>query len=126
MSLSAFTIAEVRGSGSDTACGGLFDPSQTTGMFTDGAATSATGNSPVFTSASYNFAAGDAGAYVYIGAGTNWLPGWYKIASVASNAATLTASVGNVMGSTGGGTASPTVLNTAAGCASTASPTGAT
>src|SRR6185503_9870086 len=88
------TIFEVRAAGSDTANGGFFDPGQTAGMNTDGAATSATGNSPVFSSASYNFVAGDVGAWVYIALGTNWTPGWYQIASVASNVATLTATIG--------------------------------
>ena len=92
-------------------------------MATDLAATSATGNSPVVTSATYNFAAGDIGDYVFIKSGTNWIPGWYKIASVASNAATLNAAIGQVVlytNSTVG------VLNTAAGCATTASPTAGT
>lgn len=89
-------------------------------MFTDGAATSATGSSPVFSSASYNFVAGDVGAWVYIGAGTNWTKGWYQIASVAANAATLSAALGaGVLDAYAG-------LTTVAGCATTASPTGAT
>lgn len=119
MALSATTIFYNDTGGSDSANGGAFDPGQTAGMFADGAATSATGNSPVFSSASYNFAAGDVGHWVYIASGTNWTPGWYQIASVASNVATLTASVGNA------------VLvghrpSTVAGCATVASPTGAT
>lgn len=94
-------------------------------MLTDGAATSATGASPVFSSASYNFVAGDVGAWVFIASGTNWTPGWYKIASVAANAATLSAAIGAaVKGS--GATTSAIVPNTVAGCATTASPTGAT
>jgi predicted transcriptional regulator len=32
--------------------------------------------------ASYNFVAGDVGAWVYIASGTNWTPGWYKIARI--------------------------------------------
>lgn len=120
MALSGSTIWECWSTGSSTLNGGGFDPSQTAGMFTDGAATGATGNSPVFTSASYNFVAGDVGAWVYVASGTNWTPGWYQIASVAANAATLTASVGGAVDKT---LRSP---NTAAGCATTASPTGAT
>jgi len=89
MALSATTIFEVETGGSDTLNGGAFDPGQTAGMLTDGAATSATGTAPVFTSASYNFVAGDVGAWIYIASGTNWIPGWYKISSVGSNAATL-------------------------------------
>jgi hypothetical protein len=77
----------------DTAGGG-FDYSQTAGMATDLHCTVGTSSAPVCTSASYNFVSGDVGHWLYIASGTNWYPGWYKIASVASNAATLTASVG--------------------------------
>ena len=95
MALSAFTIAEVETGGSDSANAGLFDPSQVAGGgFTDGAATVATSAAPVFTSASYNFVAGNVGAWLFIASGTAWIPGWYKIASVASNAATLGAGIG--------------------------------
>lgn len=121
MALAATTIAEVWTTGSDTLNGGLFDPGQTAGMFTDLAVTSATGNSPVATSASYNFVAGDVGAHLFIGAGTNFTPGWYKIASVAANAATLNATLGQaiLLGP-------PTIPTTVAGCATVASPTGGT
>jgi len=117
--LSGSTIWEVETGGSDTLNGGAFDPSQTAGMNTDGAATSATGTAPVFTSASYNFVAGDVGAWIYIASGTNWTAGWYKISLVASNAATLNATIGQAVLKAG----TPT---TAAGCATTASPTSAT
>lgn len=128
MALSANTIWDIRTTGSDTANGGAFDPSQTAGMFTDGAATSATGSSPVFSSASYNFVAGDVGAWVYIASGTNWTPGWYQIASVASNQATLSAAIGAAIQGTVNGvnTRFPDHASTAAGCATTASPTAAT
>lgn len=120
MALAATTIAEIRTGGSDTANGGLFDPSKVSaGGWTDGAATSATGNSPVFTSASYNFVAGDVGAWLYIDSGTNWTPGWYQIASVAANAATLSAALG------AGVLAGNTGMTTVAGCATVTSPTGA-
>jgi hypothetical protein len=120
MALTEYVVWEVLpASGSDSACAGGFDPSQTAGMNTDGAATSATGSAPVFSSASYNFVAGDVGAFVYIAAGTNWIAGWYQIASVASNAATLNATSGQF-------TLANNTLSTAGGCASTASPTGAT
>lgn len=125
MALSASTIWEVQTGGSDTTNGGAFDPSQTAGMFTDGAATSANTSAPVFTSASYNFVAGDVGAWLYVASGTNWLAGWYKIASVAANAATLTATAGLAVLKTSAGNAVGT-LSTATGCATTASPTGAT
>lgn len=119
MALSATTISEVESGGSDTANGGLFDPGQTAGMLTDGTATSATGNAPVFSSVSYNFVAGDAGAWVYVASGTNWTAGWYKIASVSANAATLNATIGAAV-------TAAMMPSTVAGCATTASPTGAT
>lgn len=122
MAIPAGQIWEVESGGSDTANAGGFNP-LSSGMATDGAATVATGSSPVFTSASYNFVSGDVGAWLFIKSGTNWTPGWYKIASVASNAATLSAGVGNAV--LLGGT-QPSGLNASAGCASTASPTGAT
>lgn len=58
-----------------------------------------TGNTsaPVVQSASYNFAAGDVGHWVYVSTGTNWYPGWYQIQSVASNKATLSAVAGSTM-----------------------------
>jgi hypothetical protein len=90
------------------------------GFPTDGAATLATSSAPVFTSASYTFVAGDVGAFIYIKSGTNWTAGWYPIASVSGGAATLTASIGAAVLDTNKG------LNTAAGCATTASPTAAT
>lgn len=80
--------------------GGGFDPTLTGGMLTDGTVDSNTGNTaaPVFSSASYNFVAGDVGKMLFIGAGTNCVPGWYPIASVASNKATLTASIDTTLG----------------------------
>lgn len=121
MSFNAAAILIVRTGGSDNNGGG-FNPANAN-MATDGAATSATGASPVFSSASYNFVAGDVGARIFIKSGTNWIPGWYTIASVASNQATLTASAGNATlfdGTNASG------VSTANGCATTGSPTGAT
>lgn len=112
-------IWEVRNGGSDTANGGGFDPGRTAGMYTDGAATSATGNSPVFTSA-YSFVTADEGAWIYIASGTNWQPGWYQIASVSGGAATLKAAVGEAYYACDyGGTATtlnPVYVSTVAGC----------
>lgn len=119
MALTASCQIEIRTTGSDTICSGAFDPTQTAGMFTDGAATSANTSAPVFTSASYTFVAGDVDAYVFIGAGTNWTRGWYKIVSVNAGAATLSATAGGYQPYAGS-------TNTSAGCASVASPTGAT
>lgn len=118
MALTAGTIQEVQRTGHDTANGGFFDPTNGN-MAADGAATSATGSSPVFTSASYNFTASDVGAWLFIKSGTNWIPGWYPIVSVSANAATLNAAVGSVV-------LRSFVLNTTAGCATTGSPTTAT
>lgn len=122
MALSASTVFQIQSTAtaSNVNSGG-FNPANTN-MLTDGAATSANGNSPVFSSASYNFVAGDVGHWVYIKSGTSWTPGWYQVASVAANAATLSAAIGqgiqvnnNLYGT-----------NTVAGAATVASPTGAT
>lgn len=102
--------------------GGGFNPANTL-FISDATATSATGNSPVISSASYNFAAGDVNAWVYVASSANnWTPGWYKISSVASNAATVNAAIGAAV------TLANAVYgtNTVAGCATTASPTGGT
>lgn len=91
---------------------------------TDLTATSATGDSPVVSSATYTFVAGDVGHFLWISAGSNWTPGFYEIASVAAGAATLSAAVGAATQYT---SASRTWLpSTVAGCATTASPTGGT
>ncbi len=122
MALAATTIHDVRTTGSDNN-GGSFDPGNS-GFSTNGAATSANTSAPVFTSASYDFVAGDVGHWLYVKSGTNWTPGWYQIASVAGNAATLTAGVGTA-GQGAAGLAAD-AINTVAGCATVASPTGAT
>jgi hypothetical protein len=122
MALGAATIVDVRNGGSDTANGGTFNPGAA--FATDLTATSATGNSPVVSSASYNFVAGDVGTWLYIKSGTNWTPGWYQIASVASNQATLSAAIGAALQGPSGQVA--TNANTVAGCATTASPTAGT
>lgn len=129
MALSATTIWEVEDGGSDTINGAAFDPGQTAGMATDGAVTLANTSAPVFTSASYNFVAGDVGAWVFIPSGTNSIPGWYKIASVAANAATLNGTIGQGVVSIGVLGSSITLglmPSTTVGCATVASPTGLT
>ncbi len=118
MTFTASSVWMVRNGGSDANNGGGFDRG-VSGMASDGSATSATGSAPVFSSSSYNFVAGDVGHWVYIKSGTNWIPGWYLIASVAANAATLTAGIGTVTMNAGG-------LNPTTGCATTASPSSAT
>lgn len=94
MAFTSSAVWEVWSNGDDS-FGGGFDPG-VAGFPTDGTTDANTGNtaSPVFSSASYNFVAGDVGAWVYIKSGTNSIPGWYKIASVASNKATLNATAG--------------------------------
>src|SRR6185369_12331568 len=72
-----------------------------------------------FSSASYNFQAGDVGHLLFIGAGTNWTVGFYPIVSVAANAATLDASIGAAC-------SIQAVANTVAGVATVASPTSGT
>lgn len=125
MALSGSTFWEVQTGGDDTNFSGAFDPGQSAGMFTDGAATSATTAAPVFTSASYNFVAGDVGAWVFIAtAGTSFIPGWYHIDSVASNAATLNGTAGQ--GVLWNGTTFQVSATSATGCATADSPTGAT
>lgn len=68
-------------------------------MATDLACDAATGNtsSPIVSSASYNFTATDVGHWLYVQAGSNWTVGWYQIASVSSNKATLSAAVGQAI-----------------------------
>lgn len=95
MALATSNHWEVRSGGSD-ANGGAFNPNNAN-FATDGAVTSATGDSPVFSSASYNFVAGDVGAWLFIKSGTNSIPGWYKITSVASNQATLSGTEGTAV-----------------------------
>lgn len=110
-------------SGGDSAAGGGF----VTGAgskATDLAATSATGNSPVVTSASYTFVANDVNHWLYVAAGANWTPGFYKIASVNAGAATLSAAIGAA--SVYDSTTNTYIPNTVAGCATVASPTGGT
>ncbi len=109
--------------------GGGFNPSNAN-MAGDLACDAGTGNTaaPVVSSGSYNFAGDDVGAWLYVQAGTGWTPGWYQIASVAANKATLSAAVGAaVQVDATGGSPNPWFLaNAAAGCATTGSPTGGT
>lgn len=81
--------------------------------------------SPVLSSASYNFVAGDVGAWIYVKSGTNWTPGFYQIASVASNKATLSAAIGAglIANAVTGLFDTP---NTAAGIATVGTPTAGT
>ena len=78
---------------------GYFNP-ENPNFPTDGTVDASTGNtaSPVFSSASYNFVAGDADSYLFIKSNTGndvFTNCWYLIASVASNKATLSAAAGD-------------------------------
>lgn len=124
MALTASTIWECRASATTgNTNGGGFNTANAN-FVTDLTATSGTGNSPVVSSATYTFVAGDVGAQLYVKTGTNWTPGWYPIASVSAGAATLSAAIGQaVQVST---TTAAYGANTVAGVATTASPTGGT
>lgn len=118
MAIPAGTNWEVQTGGSDTLNGGGFDTAST-GKPTDGAVSSANTSAPVVTSASYNFVAGDVNNWWYQQAGTNSIPGWYKIVSVAANAATLDAAIGHAVLANG-------TPNTVVGCGTAASLTSQT
>jgi hypothetical protein len=94
MAISATAIWEVETGGSDTANGASFDPGQSANFTATGAITSPSTSAPVLSSSAYNFVSGDVGAWVHFPTQTNITAGWYKIASVAANAATLTATAG--------------------------------
>lgn len=120
MPVSASTVIyEIRSTGSDTICGGGFDPTQTAGMWTDGAGTTGTSSTCTFTSSSKAFAASEVGAYLFIASGTNWKKGWYLITAATGGALTVSAAAGGYQpyGDS---------VNTSAGFASVASPTNAT
>lgn len=129
MAFTASAVWEVETGGND-ANGGGFDCG-VSGFPTDGTVDANTGNTtaPVFSSASYNFVAGDVGAWVFIKSGTNSIPGWYKISSVASNKATLDGTIGHAV-LFGGGSAANTSPNlrpsTAAGLSTVGTPTNLT
>ena len=83
MALAAGTIWESRASATTGNVNGAgFNPANAaavTDLTTD--ANTANTNSPVVSSATYTFVAGDVNAWLYIVSGTNWTPGWYQIAS---------------------------------------------
>ena len=105
MAFPSTAVWEVRPTaGSDTACGGGFDPAITSPgtdysqqdaaqyTFSDLASIS----SLVVASASHNFVAADVGNFMQITAGTGFTTGFYEIVSVAANQATLDRSPGTV------------------------------
>lgn len=73
--------------------GGGFNRARTPAI-SNATITSPSGASPVLATASYNFVAGDVGAWIYFPTQTNITAGFYQIASVAGNAATLSADIG--------------------------------
>lgn len=119
MALTANVIFQKTG-GSDSA-GGSFDPSQTSGMYTDLAALNALTSTPTVNSASYVCNVVDIGSWMFVGAGTNWYKGWAKIASLGAWSATITAagsgySVGDILTVVGGaGTAATFKVATLSG-----------
>jgi hypothetical protein len=120
MPLPATLIWEIEAGGSDSANGGSFDPANANFLTNDLSATGGNSTTPVLTSGTYNFVAGDVGAWVFIAGGTNWQQGFYKIVSVAANKATVNAGIGAAV-------LYPSFMpNTVAGVASVASPSGAT
>ncbi len=122
MAIAATTLWELNASATaSNVNGGGFNPANAN-FITDYAATLATGNAPVLTSATYTFVAADVDAWVYVKSGTNWTPGFYKISSVAGGAATLNATIGQALQLV----ANSWVPNTVAGIATVASPTGGT
>jgi len=129
MSISAPTVWEINAAATAGNVNGAgFDPSAATA--TDLACDTGTGNtaSPVVSSASYNFEAGDVGKHLYNGGGTGWTPGWYPIVSVALNKATLNAAIGAAIqtDATKGYPTPKYVANTVAGCATVGTPIGGT
>jgi hypothetical protein len=130
MAISINTIFECNASATaNNVNGGGFNRANAN-MLTDLACDSNTGNTddPIVSSASYNFAAGDVGHWVFIKSGTNWTPGWYKISATGSNKATLMAAIGEAVqiSTTTGGPAPRYSANTVAGCGTAATPTSGT
>ncbi len=126
MAIASTTLWEIRnGATANNVNGGGFNPGNAN-FLTNATTDSNTANTsaPVLSSASYNFVAGDVGAWIYIKSGTNWTAGFYKIASVASNKATLNAAIGAAVqfNSTTGEWTPSTVV----GCATVGTPTSGT
>ncbi len=127
MALGANTLWECNASSTaSNVNGGGFNRSNAN-FLTDFTTDTNTGNtsSPVISSASYNFVAGDVGAYAWIISGTNWNSiSAFPIVSVASSKATLDASVG--AGFTFDTVTAQYKPNTVAGVSTVGTPTGGT
>jgi len=120
--LGTSAVFEVRsGATAGNLGGGGFNPLNAN-FISNWTATNANTASPVLSSASYSFVAGDVGAWVYVKSGTNWTPGWYQIASVGGGNATLSAAIGAAIQVSN----NRYQLSTVAGCATVASPTAGT
>lgn len=124
MAIAATTLWEMNPSATANMLNGGGFNTANANFLTNFAATSATGNAPVITTASYTFVAGDVGAWIYVSAGSNWTPGFYKITSVAAGAATVNATVGAAVQYNS--TTKTWLPNTVAGCATVDSPTSGT
>lgn len=97
MALDVRTIYEANTSAtSANVNGGGFNPNNANFM-TDLATTTGTNAAPTVTSATYTFVAGDVNNWVFVQKGTNWIPGFYKISSVAAGVATLNATIGQAV-----------------------------
>lgn len=94
MALASGTTFNVQASATTGNTGGAGFNTANANFFPDLTAILGTTASPIVSSSSYNFTASDVGASVYIKSGSDWTPGFYPIASVAGNAATLSAGVG--------------------------------
>lgn len=115
----------ISGSTANNVNGGGFNTANAN-FLTDFTTDTNTGNTsaPVISSASYNFVAGDVGALFYVKSGTSWTAGFYPIASVASNKATLNAAIGAAYQLSA--TYGKYILNIVVGCATVGTPTSGT
>jgi hypothetical protein len=115
MPLAGTVVFEVETGGNDSNTGG-FDPGATFTL-ADLATTNGNAAGPVVSS-SYHFQTTDVGAWAFVSAGAQWVPGFYQIASVINNQATLKAGIGQAV-------LYPSFQpNTAVGVATAAAPSG--
>ena len=127
MTLAATTFWEINGTATASNVNGGGFNTANANFLADLTTDTNTGNtaSPIVSSATYNFSSADVGAWVFIKSGTNWYANtFYKIASVATNKATLSAAIGQ--GLTIDATTNQLISNTAVGVASVGTPTGGT
>ncbi len=111
------TTGNVNGAGFNTAATfGITDAT------TD--ANTANTSAPVISSATYNFVASDVNAWLYVKSGTNWTAGFYQISSVASNKATINATIGSAIQLNT--TTNRYGASTVVGCATVGTPTNGT